>query len=74
MKKNSRLHNVIENDRLLITAEASSLIIYDLKKLLENYFNIEGEVELLVNDDKNCYQILVKAKASNIKNFSIIKN
>ena len=72
--KKSRLQNVIENDRLLITTETSSLIAYDLKRLLDNYFNVEGEVVLSVNLVDNRYNIEVKANATGVKTFSVIKN
>lgn len=72
--KRSRLNTVIERDRLFINAETSSLIVYDLKKLLDNYFNVEGEVLLDVLAESDSYTINVTAKASGIKTFSVIKN
>jgi hypothetical protein len=72
--KRSRLNTVIERDRLFINAETSSLIVYDLKKLLDNYFNVEGEVLLEVLAESDSYTINVTAKASGIKTFSVIKN
>ncbi len=72
--KTSRLSNIIEKDRLIITSETSSLIVYDLKRLLSSYFNVEGEVNLLVNADSNGYNITINAKASGIKNFGVLKN
>jgi hypothetical protein len=73
MKKlSSRLDSVIEKDRLIITSETSSLIVYDLKRLLDSYFNVEGEVNLTVNEGIGGYDLIVTAKASNIKNFKIL--
>ena len=72
MKKlSSRLDSVIEKDRLIITSETSSLIVYDLKRLLDSYFNVEGEVNLTVNEGIGGYDLIVTAKASNIKNFKM---
>ena len=68
-----RLGKIIENDRLMISAEASGLIEYDLKNLLENYFNLSGKVNLTVTAMKDCYLITVSAPASSIKTFGIIK-
>jgi hypothetical protein len=69
---NSRLSNVIEKDRLIITSETSSLIVYDIKRLLDSYFNVEGEVNLIVNESDCGYDLTINAKASNIKNFKIL--
>ena len=69
---NSRLNSVIDKDRLIITSETSSLIVYDLKRLLDSYFNVEGEVNLTVNESSDGYDLIVTAKASNIKNFKIL--
>ncbi len=73
-KQNLRLNKIIENDRLLITSDTSSLIVYDLKRLLDNYFNMEGEVVLTVNAGKTGYDITINGKASGIKTFKVIKN
>ena len=68
-----RLGKIIENDRLMISAEASGLIEYDLKNLLENYFNLSGKVNLSVTAMKDCYLITVSAPASSIKTFGVVK-
>ncbi len=70
---NSRLNSVIDKDRLIITSDASSLIVYDLKRLLDNYFNMEGEVNLTVNKSSDGYDLVITAKATNIKNFGVLK-
>ncbi len=68
-----RLKNVIENDRLIISEDMSSLIAYDLKKLLDNYFNTEGQVKIEVEALKDTYKIIVTATAESIKPFLLIK-
>ncbi len=74
MKNNKiRLKRVIETDRLLISSDMSSLIAYDLKKLLDNYFNTEGEITISVEALKDCYEITVIARADSIKPFSLVK-
>ena len=69
----SRLNSVIENDRLIISEDMSSLIEYDLKKLLDNYFNTEGHVKIEVVALKDFYKITVTACAESIKPFALIK-
>ena len=68
-----RLGKVIENDRLMISSDVSSLIEYDLNKLLENYFNLSGAVKLNVTAFKDCYLITISAPASGVKPFGVIK-
>ena len=68
-----RLGKIIESDRLMISAEATGLIEYDLKNLLENYFNLSGKVNLSVTAMKDCYLITISAPASSIKTFGIVK-
>ena len=68
-----RLKEIIENDRLLLSSDTSEMICYDLKNLLNEYFNVEGGVALSVEPLKDSYEITVKAKASAIKSFGVIK-
>ncbi len=73
--KNStkRLKQIIESDRLLLSSDTSEMICYDLKKILNEYFNVEGGVTLSVEPMKDSYEITIKAKASAIKSFGVIK-
>ena len=73
IKRAKRLENVLEKDRLLISLDSSSLIIYDLKKLLENFFNISGDIDIKVTPENGYYKIIVQTKAVGIKTFSTLK-
>ncbi len=68
-----RLQEIIKNDRLLLSSDTSEMICYDLKKTLLEYFNLEGGISLSVEPKSDCYQITVKATASAIKSFGLIK-
>lgn len=68
-----RLGKIIENDRLTVSADVSGMIEYDLKNLLENYFNLTGKVTLSVTALTNCYLITVTTTASSVKPFGVIK-
>ena len=68
-----RLENVLEKDRLLISLDSSSLIIYDLKKLLDNYFNISGEIDIKISPESGFYSVNITTKAVGIKTFSTLK-
>ena len=74
MKENKkRLQEIIKNDRLLLSQDTSEMICYDLKKTLLEYFNLEGGISLIVEPKSDCYQITIKATASAIKSFGLIK-
>ena len=71
--KNKRLFDIIQNDRLLLSQDTSEMICYDLKNVLNEYFNLEGGVSLVVEPLSDSYEITIKAKAQAIKSFGIIK-
>ena len=73
IKQPKRLESVLEKDRLLISLDSSSLIIYDLKKLLDNYFNLSGDIDIKVAPENGYYKISIQTKAVGIKTFSTLK-
>ena len=73
IKRPKRLENVLEKDRLLISLDSSSLIIYDLKKMLDNYFNLSGDIDIKVSPENGYYKIIIQTKAVGIKTFSTLK-
>lgn len=74
MKENKkRLQEIIKNDRLLLSRDTSEMICYDLKKTLLEYFNLESGISLSVEPKSDCYEITIKATASAIKSFGVIK-
>ena len=73
IKRPKRLENVLEKDRLLISLDSSSLIIYDIKKLLDNYFNLSGDIDIKVSPENGYYNIVIQTKAVGIKTFSTLK-
>lgn len=72
-KDAKRLSKLIESDRMCISGDLSDLILYDLKELLGNYFNLEGQLKIKVEASKDCYDVTIHATASGIKPFGIIK-
>lgn len=73
MKTNKRLEEIIQKDRLLLSAETSEMICFDIKKVLKEYFNLLDGVSLKVSAGNDCYFIEINAKAEAIKSFGIIK-
>ena len=71
--KNKRLFDIIQSDRLLLSQDTSEMICYDLKSVMEEYFNLLGGVSLVVEPQNDCYEITIKAQAQAIKSFGIIK-
>lgn len=71
--KKERLEQIIQKDRLLLSTETAEMICYDIKKVLNEYFNLLDGVTLKVDADTDCYFITINAKAEAIKSFGIIK-
>ena len=72
-RKESALNDIILNDRLMLSKDTSEMICYDLKNVLNEYFNLEGGVSISVEPDRDCYRITITANAVAIKSFGIIK-
>ncbi|MBR6737064.1 MAG: hypothetical protein IKL82_01705 [Clostridia bacterium] len=72
-KTSNRLKKIIENDRLILSRESAEMIRYDLKEVLIEYFNLIGEVDLLIERGDNGYKITVIATAEAVKSFGIIR-
>ena len=73
MTTKKRLQEIINNDRLLLSSDVSEMICYDIKNTLNEYFNLQGNVSILLEPKNDCYEILIKANAVAIKSFKIIK-
>lgn len=76
MKKNGeelkRLKNVIESDRLQVTNNFNDLLISDLTKVLKDYFDLKGSVEVSIGKEGSKYLIDIKCTSTRIKTFGII--
>jgi hypothetical protein len=73
MKNNKRLEEIIQKDRLLLSSETSEMICFDIKKVLNEYFNLLDGVTIKVDANDDFYFIEINAKAEAIKSFGIIK-
>ncbi len=72
-KKESILKSIILNDRLMLSKETSEMICYDVKRVLDEYFNLDGGINISVSPEKDCYNITITANAVAIKSFGVIK-
>lgn len=72
-KKKNTLKEIITSDRLLLSSDTSEMICYDLKSVLEEYFNLDGGVSIIVEPTEDCYSITIKAVAVAVKSFGIIR-
>ena len=73
MNSVKRLKAIIESDRLLVSEDTSEMICFDLKNVLDDYFNLSSGVSLTVEPKKGEILITITAKAQAIKSFGIIK-
>ena len=74
MKKTElkRLKAVIESDRLSMTNENISLILKDVSSVLGDYFTLSGEPEMKISTKNGEYIVILTAKATAIKAFSVL--
>ncbi len=72
-KRENILKDIILNDRLMLSKDTSEMICYDLKNVLNEYFNLDGGVSICVEPEKDCYIITITARAVAIKSFGVIK-
>ena len=71
-KKNAklvRLASVIEKDRLTVGDDFKRMVEYDIYKLLSEYADLKGEVQLSIVKDGSLFRLEVVAKAIRLKNF-----
>ncbi|MBE7090125.1 MAG: hypothetical protein E7362_04915 [Clostridiales bacterium] len=73
-KKNelARIKTLIENDRFTACEDFETLLKKDLKKLLLDYFDIDGSVEIAIKKDSGRYVFTAMANAICVKNFAVI--
>lgn len=72
-KRKNNLKDLITSDRLLLSSDTSEMICYDLKNVLSEYFNLSGGVSIVVEPNKDSYEVTVKATAVAVKSFGIIR-
>ncbi len=72
-KRKNNLKEIITSDRLLLSSDTSEMICYDLKNVLSEYFNLSGGVSIVVEPNKDSYEVTVKATAIAVKSFGIIR-
>ena len=72
-KKDNLLREVILNDRLILSRVSADMFCNDLKTVLNEYFNLLGDVSISVEPEKDFYKITVFTSAVAIKSFGIIK-
>ena len=73
MRKKNALKDIINSDRLLLSSDTSEMICYDVKSVLDEYFNLGGGVSIIVEPTKDCYEITIKSTAVAVKSFGIIR-
>ena len=69
-KELARLKTLIDCDRKSANANFDELFKQDVRELLKDYFDIEGEVNFSLEAVGDRYKIDVGATALRIKNFS----
>lgn len=68
----ARIKSLIESDRFTTCEDFETLLKRDLKKLLLDYFDLDGGVEIALKKDGGRYLFTVVANAICVKNFTAI--
>lgn len=68
----ARIKSLIENDRFTACEDFERLLKNDMKKLLLDYFDIDGSVEIAIKKDGGRYVFSAMATAICVKNFVVI--
>ena len=67
-----RATEVIKSDRIGVSSGIEGLISSEIKKILEDFFALNGEVNTLIEVKNNGYEITIKTKAKSVKQLKII--
>ncbi len=67
-----RIQNIIENDRLNMGKGFNQLLTADVTKLLNDYFDFSGQVEVEITKTKGGYKVNFSLIASRIKTFNCL--
>ena len=76
MKSNEliRIKNLINVDRFKSSDVFLELLKKDLKKLLTDYFDINGDLKISIVKDKNCFTLDVNMQIDRIKGIGSLPN
>lgn len=68
-----RAFTVIKADRLGVSAGIESIISSEVRKVLEDFFCINGEVKTSVEVGERGFSVTVKANATGVKHVNVIE-
>ena len=64
-----RLETILEKDRLLVGKEYADLIASDVYKILADYMDLEGDVNLVIKKEDKNFSVSITATAKRLKTF-----
>ena len=67
-----RATEVIKSDRMGVSSGIEGVISSEIKKVLDDFFALNGEVSTSVEVKNSGYSITIEAKAKSVKQFKII--
>jgi len=69
-----RIKNLINVDRFKSSDVFLDLLKKDLKKLLTDYFDINGDVKIAIVKEKNCFSVSINLLIDRIKGVGSLPN
>jgi len=67
-----RVKSVIGSDRLNLSKDYTSLICFDIEKLLEDYFELNQGIDFSITTTEKGYEFIVKGSAGRLKPFNFL--
>jgi hypothetical protein len=69
----TRIHNVIQADKSVMSESCKALILQDLAEKLEEYFDLTGLPQMDVYCQNGTYYISLNVQAERIKKFHVLR-
>ncbi len=67
-----RFQSLIEKDRLSCNDSFEELLLNDLNKLLQEYFDFKGEPRLVIVRESGLMIVKIELLVESVKNFSVV--
>lgn len=69
----SRANQVIQSDKSVMTDGCQALVLQDLARFLEEYFELSGAPTMKIGFDKGTYRVEIRFEADRVKKFNVLK-
>lgn len=68
-----RANQVIQSDKSVMTDGCQALVLQDLARFLEEYFELCGAPSMKIGFEKGVYRVEIRFDADRVKKFNVLK-